>query len=131
MADADEVIRGLAASLVDAIEAALPSRRLVPPFTDATWNWYEPGVGHISRHRDPPAVGGVIAVFTLKGCAEFTIDEHSEFDVTEGDLVLLAGNGWPDADDVCVLHAAGRPRLEERVILTLRHNVRGPGRDFF
>jgi hypothetical protein len=101
-----------------------------PVFTDATWNSYEPGVGHIGLHRDPPGVGGVIAVFTLAGSTTFHIEPDLAFEVGPGDLVLLAANRWPSPDDTCLRHAADPPP-GPRTILTLRHNLNGPGGDFF
>jgi hypothetical protein len=117
-----EPLTGLARTLAARLQA--------PEFTDATWNRYEPGVGHIGMHRDPPAVGGVIAVFTLEGSTTFRIEPDLVFEVSHGDLVLLAGNGWPSQEDTCLRHAADPPP-GPRTILTLRHNLSGPGGDFF
>ncbi|MBO0879764.1 MAG: hypothetical protein J2P17_05215 [Mycobacterium sp.] len=102
-----------------------------PPFNEVTWNRYAPGEGHISMHRDPPGVGGVIAVFTLYGEATFTIEDQAEFPVAPGDLVLLAGNTWPHEFDRCIRHAASRPLDGERMILTFRHNLNGAGASYF
>lgn len=124
------LIQDMAAGVRLALGEGSASGIEVPAFTDVTWNWYAHD-GHISLHRDPPMVGGVIAIFTLAGSASFTIHERVGFRVTPGDLVLLAANRWPSATDACPLHAAGTPEGQERIILTLRHNLAGPGRDFF
>ena len=129
--EAPALVRALAAELSRAMVTGSPPDVGTPEFTDVTWNWYAPTTGHIGGHRDPPSVGGVIAVFTLTGEATFTIYDETEFVVSSGDLVLIAGQDWPRPGESCIRHAAGHPLAGERSILTLRHNVRGPGADFF
>ena len=122
LVDAPQQARDCAAHVLDALNS---SDIDVPAFNKATWDKYAPGQGHISMHRDAPAVGGVIAVFTLYGRAAFTVENQAEFPVSTGDLVLMAGNGWPAPDDKCVRHASSVPIGGERMILTFRHNVNG------
>ncbi|MEQ4207365.1 hypothetical protein [Actinopolymorpha sp. B9G3] len=45
----------------------------VPFFNEVTWTRYPEGEGHITAHRDPSGVGGVIAVFTLEGGASTSV----------------------------------------------------------
>ncbi len=123
LADSPHAIRQAGAQIVEGLHA--------PAFNEVSWNKYTPGEGHISMHRDPPGVGGVIAVFTLYGEATFTVEEQAEFPVSTGDLVLLAGNKWPNETDQCVRHAASRPLNGERMILTFRHNLNGAGASYF
>lgn len=39
----------------------------LPEWTDATWQRYEPGYGHIDPHRDQAYYKGVILIVTLCG----------------------------------------------------------------
>jgi hypothetical protein len=123
VADSPQEIRHVAAEILEGVDA--------PAFNEVSWNKYAPGDGHISMHRDPPGAGGIIAVFTLYGDAIFTVEDQAEFPVAAGDLVLLAGNTWPNEEDRCVRHAAGKPLNGERMILTFRHNLNGAGASYF
>jgi hypothetical protein len=125
VADSPQEIRQLAARVVEGLDVDAPA------FNEVSWNKYAPGDGHISMHRDPPGAGGVIAVFTLYGDATFTVEDQAEFPVAAGDLVLLAGNTWPNEEDRCVRHAASKPLNGERMILTFRRNVNGAGASYF
>ena len=114
----------------------------VPDFNEVEWSRSADGVGYITAHRDPPAVGGVIAIVTLSGTTRFRlwpddVDPRQdpdapppvEWDTGDGDLVLLRGTGWPHADARCLVHEVDSPASGERAVLTLRHN-RG-GADYF
>ncbi|HVX47049.1 MAG TPA: hypothetical protein VHC49_24370 [Mycobacteriales bacterium] len=127
LANCADPVQDLARSVVD----QLAGDEAVPMFNEAAWNRYQPGRGHISLHRDPPGAGGVIAVFTLYGEAVFTVESQAEFTVAGGDLVLLAGTGWPESGAQCVRHGASIPITGERMILTFRFNVNGAGAAYF
>jgi hypothetical protein len=105
----------------------------VPCFNEVQWGKSHDGVGYITAHRDPPAAGGVIAIVTLRGRALFRVWHDSratEWETTDGDLVLLRGHGWPEANAVCPVHEVESVR-EDRMTMTLRHNTRGPGGGYF
>jgi hypothetical protein len=125
VAESPQPVRDLGTDVLDSLNVGAPA------FNEVAWNKYAPGDGHISMHRDPPGAGGVIAVFTLYGEATFVVEDKAEFPVSTGDLVLLAGNKWPQENDQCVRHAASKPLAGERMILTFRHNVNGAGASFF
>ena len=111
-----------------------PALPAPPSFTDVSWTRDEDGSLFISPHRDPPTVGGVIAVVTLYGASRFTVwdgDGKHEWDTETGDLVLIRGKGWPTEDAECPLHEASPPVRGGRMIMTLRHNTLGPGADYF
>jgi hypothetical protein len=135
--DASAAVRELGVEIHTRVNAARPAELPeVPPFTDASWSKSDRAAGHhfISAHRDPQPVGGVIAIVTLTGQARFRVwddDGVTEWLTGEGDLVLLRGNGWPTAEARCPLHEVDPPDYGERAILTLRHNVRGAGADYF
>jgi hypothetical protein len=98
-----------------------------------TWGKTLDGRSFISRHRDPPTAGGVIATVTLRGRAKFRVfdeDEAIEWETEDGDVVIIRGTGWPTESSVCPLHEAESIDTE-RFTLTFRHNTRGPGADYF
>jgi hypothetical protein len=117
----------------------------LPPFTDVQWGRARAdGAQFITAHRDPARTGGVIAVTTLFGAARFRIwhdradprrsaeeSPSTTWQTGNGDLVLIAGNGWPQPDDRCPVHAVASPNDGQRITLTLRHNTAGPGADYF
>lgn len=106
----------------------------VPRFNEVQWGRSREGVGFITAHRDPPAAGGIIAIATLEGRALFRVWEGSEaieWRTEDGDVVLLRGRGWPNADSLCPLHEVESPRMGDRMTMTLRHNLGGPGADYF
>ena len=76
----------------------------------------------------------VIAIVTLRGHAVFRVwqgSEATEWETTDGDLVLLRGHGWPEGDSLCPVHEVESPRRGERMTMTLRHNTRAPGGGYF
>jgi hypothetical protein len=117
----------------------------LPPFTDVQWGRARPdGAQFITAHRDPARAGGVIAITNLFGAARFRIwhdradprlsaDElpSTSWQTANGDLVLIAGNGWPQPGDRCPVHEVASPVDGQRFTLTLRYNIAGPGADFF
>lgn len=109
--------------------------RPVPSFNYVNWTRWPADVGRISAHRDPPGVGGIIAIATLRGSAPFRAHtEAGEIIDTvagAGDLVVMAANGWPARCDRCPIHEVGTPTDGERVIVTFRHNRGGPSSDPF
>ena len=132
------VVAGLGAHL-DCV-ATLP----VPAFDEVEWSRSVDGVGYITAHRDPPGVGGVIAIVTLSGTTRFRVwpgdvdprqdpgaAPPAEWDTGDGDLVLLRGTGWPHSDARCLVHEVDSPPSGERAVLTFRHNRGGPGADYF
>jgi hypothetical protein len=134
LADGHAVVRQFADHVVSAITAATSDRAGPPPFNEVTWTLYPEGTGHITAHRDPVGVGGVIAIATLRGTASFGVQaptESVEWFTEAGDVVLLCGNGWPDDETRCPVHVVGPPVGGDRMILTLRHNTGGAGAAYF
>jgi hypothetical protein len=131
----DSIVRRFGVTICDSLTNALsPGMSPVPLFNVATWNKPQNGVGYITAHRDPPASGGVIAIVTLFGQARFRVWnglQPIEWLTGDGDLVFLRGNGWPTEDSVSPLHEAESPLEGDRMIMTLRHNKRGPDAGFF
>ena len=133
--DAEATVRNLATEIVASLTDAMAVLGVVqvPPFNEVTWTHYPDGRGHITAHRDPPAYGGVIAVVTLEGSARFRVwEDHEGSRVEEwptgtGDIVVLRGHGWPRSDLRCPRHEVDPPAQGDRMIMTLRHNTRGPG----
>jgi hypothetical protein len=64
-------VRAFGSVMRATVSAALGQH--LPEWTDATWQRYEPGYGHIGPHRDQAYYTGVIAIVTLSGEAEFTV----------------------------------------------------------
>ncbi len=118
---------------------SLPADIPQPPlFNEVAWSKSHKDFGHhfITAHRDPPGVGGVIAIITLAGRARFRVWEEpdqavQEWDTDPGDLVLLNGTGWPADTSQCPRHAVDPPITPTRGIITYRYNRRGPGADYF
>jgi len=119
----------------------------VPAFNHAEWSTTTPdGVGFITPHRDPRGATGIIAILTLRGSARFRVwgedgsglppKQHEqltshEWFTDDGDVVLLRGEGWPTNDARCPVHTVESPSSGSRSTLTLRHNRRGFGSDYF
>lgn len=134
VAGAHAVVRQFADDVVSAIAGASSDSTAPPSFNEVTWTLYPEGAGHITAHRDPVGVGGVIAIVTLRGTATFEVkapDESVEWLTEAGDIVLLCGNGWPQDETRCPVHAVAPPVGGDRMILTLRHNKGGAGADYF
>lgn len=122
--DADGAVQDFGEELVARI---VP---LAPAFNEVTWVTYPGGEGHITAHRDPVGVGGVIAVATRAGAATFRVVAPSgatECPAAAGDVILIRGYGWPTPDGRCPTHEVDPPPEGERVIMTLRHNRNGAG----
>ena len=121
-------------TVCDSLTKARPDLPAVPCFNEVQWGRSHDGVGYITAHRDPPGAGGVIAIVTLRGRAVFRVWQGSrptEWETADGDLVILRGNGWPSESSLCPVHEAESPRVGDRMTMTLRHNTRGPGGDYF
>ena len=146
LADSSSDVRSFAERIREGVNSALPPGVAeLPPFTDVQWGRArDTGAQFITAHRDPLRVGGVIAITTLFGSAPFRIwhdgadPRGSEsqlpstaWETADGDLVLIAGNGWPRPQVRCPVHEVGSPPGGERMIMTLRHNTAGAGADFF
>jgi len=132
--DAAPVVQRFGRTICDSLTAARSDLPAVPCFNEVLWSRSHDGVGFITAHRDPPAAGGVIAIVTLRGQAGFRVwngSRDTEWETADGDLVLLCGNGWPRDDARCPVHAVESPRRGDRLTMTLRHNTRGPGADYF
>ena len=100
--EAQPIVRAAGEALVTGLSTAAVGKGLpvVPAFNEATWGRYPSGAGHITAHRDPPAYGGVLAVFTLYGHALFRAwDDSGEamvWDTGPGQIVIMRGAGWPE-----------------------------------
>jgi hypothetical protein len=142
------VVRELAKSLVDGINASLPSDAApIAMPNHVQWTTTTPeGIGFITPHRDPPTALGVIAILTLEGRARFLVwddvrtslaparhkaEDAHQWETAGGDLVILRCARWPFADAQSPVHAAMSPRTGCRWTLTFRHNRDGFGADYF
>lgn len=119
---------GLVAGISDVARLrGLPS---LPAFNEVTWSRYPARMGHITAHHDPPAYGGVTAIFTLHGHASFRVvddDGTTQWETAPGQLVLLRGVDWPAPDSRCPDHEAGASQAGDRSIMTFRHKSGGAG----
>jgi hypothetical protein len=133
--DAEPVVRDFGTAICDALDSARRSDvPVLPRFNEVTWGRSQDGVNFITPHRDPPSVGGVIAIVTLHGTARFRVWDDAganKWETDDGDLVLIRGNGWPTDDLRCPVHEVESPTHGERMTMTLRHNRKGPGADYF
>jgi hypothetical protein len=132
---APAVLGELVDALAGAIDAAAPAGcPPLPRWNEAEWNQDDDGTLFITQHRDPPLAGGTIAVLTLAGSARFRVwddDGAHEWDTGPGDVVLMAGQGWPTPQSTCPLHEAESPGPGGRRTLTLRHHLGGAGAAWF
>lgn len=94
----------------------------LPDWTDATWQRYESGYGHIGPHRDQAFYKGVILIVTLAGEAEFTVLESRDPPLTldrwitaAGDMVLLRGADLGVCGARCPLHKVGTPTSQAHI----------------
>lgn len=129
LAVADTSVIALGRELIDSLDCVVAGGTPLPPFNEASWTLYPRGSGHITAHRDPAAFTGVIAVTTLCGSATFRVSNgrnHAEWQTTPGDVVILGTRGCPGCPSGPV-HEVDPPAGGERLIMTLRHNSRGPG----
>lgn len=70
LARAADVVRLYGQSICEAVNGIRsPEVTVVLEFNHAQWTRSLDGVGFITRHRDPPAAGGIIAITTLAGRA--------------------------------------------------------------
>ena len=132
--DAPAPVREFGHHICNSLSDARHDWPRVPDFNEVQWGRSLGGIGFITAHRDPPGVGGVIVIATLSGRALFRIWQGSratEWETEDGDLVLLRGRGWPTDDALCPVHEVHSPRVGDRMTMTLRHNVGGPGADYF
>lgn len=132
--DAAQVVRQFAQEITESITTANPELQPVPKFNEVTWTRYPVAMGFITKHRDPPGVGGVIAIATLTGRATFRVWADSEpvsWKTAPGDVVLLRGYGWPRPGALCPVHEVEPPAGQDRMIMTFRHNRGGPGAAYF
>jgi hypothetical protein len=133
--DVATVVRQFAFPVYDQLTAALPAGLPdLPRFNEVTWARSHDGAHFISAHRDPPGVGGVIAIVTLRGRALFQVLGRSgpaQWVTGDGDLVLLRGNGWPEIGVACAIHSVDSPTVGDRLTMTLRFDRHGPGGDYF
>jgi hypothetical protein len=127
-------VRDLGETIRSSLNGSLPAGTApIPAFNTVTWGQTDGGISYISRHRDPPTAGGVIVVATLAGRAVFRIwrdTEPAEWETADGDVVIIRGTGWPTSEWRCPVHEA-RSHDDARRTLTFRHNIRGPGADYF
>ena len=130
---APPAVRQVGSAIILGLSKAAQRLGLPDPsdFNEATWTRYPQQDGRITKHRDFPEYGGVIAVFTLRGSAIFRVFESDaevvEWPTIPGHVVVLRGAGWPSGAHRCPPHAVDAPPEGERVIMTLRSNSNGPG----
>ncbi len=91
---------------------------------------YRSRTGGITVHKDLKRYRLLVAVFTVKGAAPFTVcrnragDAEMAWTAGPGSLVLLRGPGLGDIEDGRPLHAVGGPDHGERVSVSFRMNSR-------
>jgi len=132
--DAPSAVQRFGEEIRSSLMAAQPEVPPIPHFNEVQWARSQDGVGFITAHRDPPGVGGIIAILTIQGHALFRVLEGptaTEWETEDRDLVLLRGRGWPNDESLCPVHEVESPRRGERLRMTLRHNLGGPGADYF
>jgi hypothetical protein len=119
-------VGAFAHELISALNTVVGEYAPLPSFNEVTWTLYPRAIGYITAHRDPAAFTGVIAVTTLAGSARFRVSngtDHAEWETAPGDVVVLGAHGWPSVP----VHEVDPPTSGDRMIMTLRHNSRGPG----
>lgn len=129
LAATDVSVTTLAEELISTLDSVVADNAPLPSFNEVSWTLYPRGSGHITAHRDPAAFTGVIAVTTLGGSATFRVSnatDEAEWETTPGDVVVLGAHGWPGCRSRPV-HEVDPPASDDRLIMTLRHNSRGPG----
>lgn len=91
---------------------------------------YAPGSEGITPHRDGTRFRPLLAVFTTRGRARFTVhpardaEPLAAWEVAPGDLVLLRGPGLAGVQDGRVLHAVSGPTGHEaRYSVSVRHRA--------
>lgn len=132
--NAPSAVQEFGHQISESLDAARRDWPPVPGFNEVQWGRSHEGIGFITAHRDPPTAGGIIAIVTLSGRALFRVwqgSEATEWKTQDGDLVLLRGRGWPTENALCPVHEVESPRLGDRMTMTLRHNVGGPGANYF
>lgn len=132
--NASVAVREFGAEICGSLSVARRDLPPVPCFNEVQWGRSHDGVGFITAHRDPLGAGGVIAIVTLSGRALFRVwhgSNATEWETDDGDLVLLVGRGWPTDDSLCPVHEVESPSGGDRMTMTLRHNLGGPGADYF
>lgn len=143
---AADSVRSLAEEIYAGVDGAIGRGVApLPRFNHAEWCRADRGQKYITPHRDPDTAGGVIAVLTIHGRAVFRVWDldgsladaqghpalAAAWETDDGDLVLMRGGGWPLPTSRCPIHEAESPHEGDRVTLTLRHNKRGYGSDYF
>ena len=87
---------------------------------------YRPGALGITPHRDGKRFGLLVAVFTTRGSARFSIHETrsgpavTSRQAAPGSLVLLRGPRLAGLEDGRLLHAVGGPADDERYSVSFR-----------
>lgn len=96
---------------------------------------YAPGSEGITPHRDGTRFRPLLAVFTTRGHARFTVhpardaEPLAAWEVGPGDLVLLRAPGLGGAGDGRPLHAVSGPTGNEaRYSVSVRHKAKEPVR---
>jgi hypothetical protein len=88
----------------------------------------------VTVHKDLKRYRLLIAVFTAKGTATFTVcqnragDAEAVWEAGPGSLVLLRGPDFGGVDDGRPLHAVGGPSHGERISVSFRMNSRQESR---
>lgn len=91
---------------------------------------YKPGALGITPHVDGKRFSRLVAIFTTKGSARFTIcrnrkgDVIHEWDVAAGSLVLLRAPGFGGAEDGRPFHTVGGPKRGQRYSIAFRMDTR-------
>jgi len=100
-----------------------------------TWVQRYRGAGAgVTVHKDLKRYRLLIAVFTVKGTATFTVcqnrvgDTEAVWEAGPGSLVLLRGPDFGSVDDGRPLHAVGGPSHGERISVSYRMNSRPESR---
>lgn len=131
------MVNGLASALQDLLTSCPDSYGLHRfAATEARYMRYRGSTGGLGAHRDGKCYGLIVAVYSLKGSAPFTVlpdgvepeEPAVRMLVRPGDLLLLRAPGFDGEPDGRRRHAVGAPLEGERVSLTLRMVGRHPQR---
>jgi len=129
--DAFPLVQELRDSLVDEIRrAAKGMKGIAFDPNHVMVQRFQPGSIGITSHLDGKRFKQLVAIFTTKGSAGFTIlegrrgDAEAEFTAKSGSLVLLAAPGLAGSEDPRRFHSIAGPKRGVRYSLSFRMDAR-------
>lgn len=130
---ADGHVRTIAEELGNVLAKGFSLHEERPParFNEVTWSFYPNVDDGISAHRDHVRYGGVIAVITLEGLAQFQILRRRRPDIVAagcllrpGSLTLMLGADFPRVGDRCRLHSVRNEGNSARRVVAFRFDAK-------